>query len=257
MLQQRVLLEGVLRQDRAIVLTGLLVISALSWAYMVYLAQNMSDMMIPVNQSWRFGDIVFQYVMWTVMMVAMMVPTAAPMILLITRVQRERNERSRPYVSTALFMTGYVLVWSGFAAIATLGQWSLHSGALLSPMMQSTNSFLGGTLLVGAGLFQFSPLKRMCLTQCRSPLGFILTEWREGIWGSLRMGFKHGYFCVGCCWMLMTLLFVSGVMSLLWMALIAGFVLLEKALQGDKWVSRISGCTLITLAVWNIAVSLE
>ena len=255
MLHQKMLLDRILRLDRATVSVGLLTISVLSWAYLVYLARNMSTMMIPVNQIWQPGDFIFQFVMWVVMMGAMMLPTAAPMILMFTKVQRKRTEHEGPYLPTTVFTAGYVIVWSGIAAAATVGQWGLHSATLLSPMMQSTNAVLGGTLLLVAGLFQLSPLKRACLAHCRSPLGFIITEWREGIWGNLHMGFKHGFYCVGCCWVLMTLLFVIGVKNLLWMALLSGFVLLEKVAPRSQWVSWVSASVLVTLAGWIFTVT--
>ena len=249
-------LEAILRRDRMIVVAGLFAIAALSWAYMVYLAHDMSSMMIPLNQAWVVEDFVFQYVMWAVMMVAMMIPSAAPMILLFVTVNRRRQEQQRPYVPTTVFAAGYVIVWAGFAAGATLAQWGLHSATLLSPMMESTNSLLGGALLLAAALFQLSPLKYACLAHCRSPLGFIMTEWREGTGGALTMGLKHGAYCVGCCWVLMTLLFVTGVMNLVWVALIAAFVLLEKMVPRGPWVSRIAGLAFIGLAGWTFTEAL-
>jgi predicted metal-binding membrane protein len=140
---------------------------------------------------------------------------------------------------------GYVLVWSGFAAAAAVSQWGLNMAALLSPMMVSVNPFLGGGLLIAAGLFQWSPIKYVCLNHCRTPLGFIMTEWREGPKGALTMGLRHGVFCLGCCWVLMSLLFVLGVMNLLWIAVLAGFVLIEKVAPAGRWISRISGLFLL------------
>ena len=246
-------LEALLRRDRAVVAAGFLAIVALAWAYMIYIAQDMGSMMVPLNQSWDPGDFIFQFVMWAVMMTAMMVPTAAPMLLLFAAFNRRRREEQRPYVPTAIFVSGYVLVWSGFAALATLGQWGLHSATLLSPMMESTNSVLGGSLLVAAGVFQWSPLKYACLSHCRSPLGFLMTDWRDGARGALSMGIHHGAYCVGCCWVLMALLFVTGVMNLLWVALIAAFVLVEKIASRGPWISRVTGVALIALGGWAFA----
>ena len=246
-------LEAVLRRDRLVVVAGLLAIVALSWAYMSYLAQDMGSMMIPLNQDWSAGDFGFQYGMWAVMMVAMMVPSAAPMILMFSTIQRRRLEQQQPYVPALVFVAGYVIVWAGFAAAATLGQWGLHQATLLSPMMKSTNAVLGGSLLLAAAIYQWTPLKYACLSHCRSPLGFIMTEWKEGTGGALHMGVKHGAYCVGCCWVLMALLFVTGVMNLVWVAIIAGFVLLEKvAPRGDR-VNWVSGPALLALAGWAFA----
>jgi predicted metal-binding membrane protein len=184
------------------------------------------------------------FLMWAVMMVAMMVPTAAPMILIFANVNRKRQEQERPYVPTAVFLSGYLLVWTGFSVLATLAQWGLHEAALLSPMMVSTSSILGGILLLAAGIFQWTPLKYACLKHCRSPLSFLMTDWREGYRGALIMGLKHGSYCTGCCWFLMALLFVAGVMNLLWVATITAFVLVEKAVPRGDLVGRIAGVAL-------------
>ena len=244
MLQGR-FLEEVLQRDRAVTIAGIAGVAALAWAYILYLASDMGRMMIPLTESWSPGDFIFQYGMWSVMMVAMMVPSAAPMVLMFAAVNRKRRERQQPFVPTSVFLMGYVAVWSGFALAATLAQWGFHSAALLSPMMESTSAYFGAALVVGAGLFQFTPLKRACLTQCRTPLGFIMTEWRPGGLGAVTMGVRHGAFCVGCCWVLMALLFVTGVMSLLWVAVIAGFILLEKVAPAGLRLSRLSGLTLV------------
>ena len=196
-------LAAALGRDRAIVLAGLGGVAALAWAYILYLAWRMGDvgtgvgMAMPQMQPWGAVHFLLMFIMWAVMMVAMMVPTAAPMILVFATVNRRRQEQQRPFVSTGVFLLGYVLVWSGFAALATLAQWGLHSAALLSPMMASTSPILGGGLLLAAGLFQWSALKYACLSHCRGPLGFLMTEWRDGTKGALTMGLRHGLFCLG------------------------------------------------------------
>jgi predicted metal-binding membrane protein len=179
--------------------------------------------------------------MWAVMMVAMMTPSAAPMILTFAAVNRRRQAQQGRLVPTAVFVLGYLLVWSGFSIVATLAQWGLHTAALLSPMVVVTSPVVGGLLLIAAGIFQWTPLKSTCLTQCRSPLGFLMTDWREGTWGALVMGLRHGSYCVGCCWVLMALLFVAGVMNLLWVAAIAVLILVEKVLPRGELVSRVAG----------------
>jgi predicted metal-binding membrane protein len=242
----------VLRRDRIIVLAGLISVAALAWAYTVYLAHDMGNMhmgmgmgmAMPKMQSWSLMDFVSMFLMWAVMMVAMMVPTAAPMILIFANVNRKRQEQERPYVPTAVFLSGYLLVWTGFSVLATLAQWGLHEAALLSPMMVSTSPILGGILLLAAGIFQWTPLKYACLKHCRSPLSFLMTDWREGYRGALIMGLKHGSYCTGCCWFLMALLFVAGVMNLLWVATITAFVLVEKAVPRGDLVGRIAGVAL-------------
>ena len=245
--------EALVKHDGLLVLAGIVGISALAWAYMLYLAQDMDGMMIPHTRAWAAGDFSLMFAMWSVMMVAMMVPSAAPMILLFSAVNRRRRAQEAPYVSTGVFLFGYLAVWSGFALAATLAQWGLHSATLISPMMASTSSVLGGALLVSAGLFQWSPLKYACLTQCRSPLGFLMSDWREGNGGALIMGIRHGGFCLGCCWVLMSLLFVLGIMNLLWIASLAGLVLVEKVVPKGLWISRATGLVLVAWGIWVIA----
>ncbi len=211
-------LEAVLRRDRVIVLAGLIGVTVLAWAYMFYLAWDMQRSMsvdsMEMGMSmasaqvrpWGAVDFAVMFIMWAVMMTAMMVPTAAPMILTFATINRRRREREQPFVPTGVFISGYLMVWSGFAATATLVQWGLHQGALLSGMMGSAVPLLGGVILVAAGVFQWTPLKNACLKQCRTPLGFIMTEWRDGPKGALVMGARHDGFCLGCCWSLMGLL---------------------------------------------------
>ena len=207
------------------------------------------QMAMPHMRVWSTVDILLLLVMWVVMMVAMMVPTAAPMILLYATVNRRQHGPRAPWLPTAVFLGGYLLVWTGFSALATLAQWGLHSAALLSPMMVSTSPMLGGVLLLSAGIFQWTPWKYTCLTHCRSPLGFLMTDWREGTWGALWMGLRHGSYCTGCCWFLMALLFVAGVMNLLWVATIMAFVLVEKMVPRGGLVGRVAGGALVLAGV--------
>jgi len=247
-------LEAVLARDRAVVLGGLVSIVALSWAYMAYLAwqmQGMDPQMVAVQaQTWTPVDLALLFVMWAVMMVAMMIPSAAPMVLTYTTVRRKRHTSERSLMPTGCFLAGYIAVWTGFSLLATLAQWGLHEAAVLSPMMVSVSSLFGGLLLVAAGIFQWTPLKHACLKHCRSPLGFLLTDWEEGHAGAFQMGLKHGSDCAGCCWALMALLFVAGVMNLLWVAAIAAFVLIEKLAPAGHWVGRAGGGLLISGGIW-------
>lgn len=250
-------IEAVLKRDRTIVLLGLGLLTVLSWLYMFHLAGKMEgmdmgmEMAMPQMQPWSAMDFFLMFIMWCVMMVAMMVPSAAHMVLLFAGINRKRAEKQDPFVPTGIFLLGYLAVWCGFSAVATVAQWGLHTSALLSPMMASANPLLGGGLLVAAGIFQWTPLKYACLSRCRSPLGYLLTEWRDGPGGAFLMGVKHGNYCTVCCWALMSLMFVAGVMSLLWMAIIAGFVLLEKAAPAGRWISRVSGTLLVA---WGILI---
>jgi predicted metal-binding membrane protein len=244
-------LEAVLKRDRLIVGGGLAAVVALASAYTIYRAWDMRDtgmdmeMTMPRLESWGAGDFFLTFVMWAVMMVAMMTPSATPMLLTFANINRRRREQQRLFVPTGVFLLGYLVVWAGLAVAATLVQWGLHEAALLSPRVESTSPLLGGVLLLVAGIYQWTPLKRVCLTQCRSPLGFIMSDWREGTRGALGMGLRHGTYCLGCCWVLMGLLFVAGVMNLLWVASIAVFILVEKVAPAGNWVGRATGLLLI------------
>lgn len=260
--------ETVLRRDRLIVLAGLSTIVVLSWAYLVHLAGDMSGMAVvsdagmgmaiamPAMEPWEAVDYWLMFIMWAVMMFAMMTPSAAPMVLTYTRINRRQEDEPGPLGGTAVFFFGYLLIWAAFSAVATLAQSGLHAATLLSPMMETTSPILGGVILMAAGVFQFTPLKQACLSHCRTPLGYFMTEWRGGKWGALVMGVRHGAFCVGCCWLIMALLFVAGVMNLLWIAGIAGYVLLEKVLPHGHKVSWGFGLLTIGWGVWMVAGAL-
>ena len=244
---------GLLLRDRAIVLAGLAVITGLSGAYTWRLASDASALCMVSMNPWRIADMLAVFVMWAAMMVAMMIPSASPMILAFAGVNRARKSQSLSHVPTIAFVAGYVAAWAGFSIAATVAQSALHSAALVSPMGKSTSRILGGVLLIGTGIFQWTPLKNTCLRRCRSPLGFILTEWREGVGGAFQMGLRHGVFCIGCCWLLMALLFVAGVMNLWWIATIAAAVLLEKVAPGGLWIARFSGIVLLAWGGWVLS----
>ena len=254
-------LESLLKRDRAIVLAGLVGISAPAWLYMVHEARAMvhtgvcqcmgMKMSGPDMQAWSVSQLIPLFLMWAEMMVAMMIPSAASMILVFAAVNRQRRAQEQPFVPTGIFLLGYLAVWTAFSALAAVAQWMLHATALLSPMMVSTSPILGGILLLAAGAFQFTPLKNACLTHCRSPLSFLMTDWREGKPGAFIMGLKHGAYCTGCCWFLMALLFVAGVMNMWWVAIIAVFVLVEKAAPKGLLAGRIAGAL---LAVWGVCL---
>jgi predicted metal-binding membrane protein len=222
-------------RTRLLVPVGLVVITALCWAYLFVLSARMGNMKsplaMPMSAAWTGTDALLMWTMWAVMMAGMMLPSAAPMISAYATTVR--SERAQLHGSTPLFVMGYLTAWSGFAALATGAQWTLHDAALVNAMGVSTSRWLGGLLLVGAGAYQFSGVKDACLSKCRTPLGFLLTSWRAGRGGAVVMGVHHGSLCIGCCWALMTLLFVLGVMNLWWIALVAAVVLLEKLVPGD------------------------
>jgi predicted metal-binding membrane protein len=248
------LLPATLQRHKAVSLAGLGLVTALAWGYIVHLAGTTGSMntamVMPQTYQWGLGETFGLFVMWAVMMTAMMVPSAAPVILLFAGIADRRKTQGVRTASPALFVVGYLLAWTGYSALAAIVQSVLHAAALLSPMMISASPWLGGTLLVAAGMYQWLPLKQRCLQHCRSPIGFFATEWREGARGAVMMGFRHGSFCVGCCWLLMALLFVAGVMNLVWVAGLTLIVLTEKLAPAAGIFSRATGIALIAVGGW-------
>ncbi len=208
----------------------------------------MAEMGMTMDVPWTLTDAALTFVMWAVMMVAMMTPSAAPVVLLFAGTQRLRGAERIP-LAAVVFGAGYLLVWTAFSAAAAAGQWALHQAAMLSPAMSTTSAWLGGGILVAAGIYQLTPSKRACLTHCQSPLGFLMSHWRNGKAGALRMGIAHGTYCVGCCWALMCVLFVVGVMNLAWVAALAIFVLVEKLEPTGAIVARVAGGAMIAAGV--------
>jgi len=256
-------LEDSLKRDRRIILAGLALISILSWSYMFYLANDMQHNMgmqtavqgatMPMTNAWSSTALVFVFVMWVVMMIAMMIPSAAPFIVTFSKVERKRHTEADPYATTGLFVLGYLAVWTGFSLLATLVQWGLFSATLLTMAMGRVVPIVGGAILLAAGVFQWTSLKYACLSHCRTPIGFLLEDWREGNWGAFLMGLEHGSFCTVCCWALMALMFVAGVMNVFWMAMIAGLILIEKVAPFGDWFGRVAG---IGLGIWGVGLIL-
>ena len=252
-------LETILKRDRLIVIIALAGITALAWGYMVHEARGMAggaccNMVAPDTNRWSTRTLPPLFLMWAEMMVAMMIPSVTPIILTFAAVNRKRRDQEQPFVPAGFFLAGYLAAWTAFSAAAAVAQWFLHARMLMSPMMAGNSPLLGGALLIAAGIFQWTPLKHACLVQCRSPLGFLMTDWREGKYGALIMGLKHGTYCTGCCWILMLLLFVGGVMNLAWIAALAAFVLLEKILPAGSWFGKIAG---IILVAWGSIIAIR
>jgi predicted metal-binding membrane protein len=265
-------LEAVLRRDRIVTGAALAMVTALAWVYVLWLAADMEmggmdmagfrmipagmGLMMPVLTPWQPIEFAFVFVMWAVMMVGMMTPSAAPMILLYARVGRQAKTDGKPFAATAWFAIGYLLAWFVFALVTTIAQWVLEQYAQLTPMMESVSNVFGGIVLVAAGLYQWTPFKDVCLRQCQAPLLFIQNHggFRRDAAGSLALGARHGAYCVGCCWVLMALLFVGGVMNALWIALIAIFVLVEKVIASGRLISRVAGVGFALIGMWLVAV---
>jgi predicted metal-binding membrane protein len=238
--------EGITKRDRLVVVSGLTGIVAFSWACTVYLAWDMQHADIALCCASQ----ILMFTMWIIMMAAMMIPSAAPMILIFAAINRKRRAQERPFVPTGIFLLGYLVVWGVFSAVVTVLQWRLQQTALLTPMMVSASPLLSGATLTAAGIFQLTPLKHVCLQHCRSPLGFLLTNWSDDFQGVFRMGLKHGAYCLGCCWLLMALLFVVGVMNLAWLAVLTVFIVLEKVAPAGFYLSRVSGLLLVGAGLW-------
>jgi predicted metal-binding membrane protein len=260
--------EVVLRRDRIVVIVALATITAVAWGYVLWLAADMDmggvemsgfrmipagvALMAPALAPWHWFEFVLVLVMWIVMMVGMMTPSAAPMILIYARVGRLSLAQGTPFAAAGWFVAGYLLTWSGFSLAATTVQWALERATLLDSRMAASSSSLGAIVLIAAGIYQWTSLKEHCLRQCRAPLAFIQQQggFRRDARGALLLGLKHGAYCLGCCWMLMALLFVGGVMNVLWIAAIAIFVLAEKAAPLGRLISHISGLGFVASGSW-------
>jgi predicted metal-binding membrane protein len=255
-------LDRAVRRDQLIVSAGLVVIAALSWVYLFRMSAMMNadaaeaamhaamGMTMPGHDLPWLTEFTGLWVMWAVMMAAMMLPSAAPMVLLVLGVYRRRDTRQAS-VSGGLFVAGYLLIWTFFSAAAAAVQIWLRQASLLSADMATTSRTVAAALLIAAGVYQWLPIKAACLTHCRSPLTFLSRHWREGYGGALSLGLRHGTFCVGCCFALMGLLFVAGVMNLLWVSAIAAFVLIEKLLSRGLALSRVGGALLV---IWGACI---
>ncbi len=261
--------EAVVKRDRLFVVTAFTAVIALAWAYLLAgagmgmsafemtrmsqlgMAGGMAGTAMMTPAVWTSGYTILMFFMWWIMMVAMMLPSASPMILLFATVNRKQCETGHPHVATSVFAAGYLSTWAGFSLVAVLLQWGFERTALLSPSLVGTNVIFGGVLLLVAGAYQLTPIKHACLRHCRSPLAFLSTHWRRGARGALRMGLEHGGYCVGCCWFLMGLLFFGGVMNLYWIVGLALFVLFEKIVPAGHWLGYATG---VALLVWGAAM---
>jgi predicted metal-binding membrane protein len=266
-------LEAVLRHDRVIVAGALAIIIALAWGYVLWLANDMDmggmtgyrmipagiGIMLPASTPWKAIEFAYVFAMWTVMMVGMMAPSATPMILMYARVGRQGKSAGKPFAATGWFATGYFLAWAGFSLAATFVQWAFERAAFLDSQMASASNLLGGTVLIAAGVYQWTPLKDVCLAQCQTPFQFLMRHggFRSDLQGCLLLGLRHGGYCVGCCWVLMALLFVGGVMNVLWIAVLALLILLEKLAPIGRWIARAAGVACVAAGAWMLLSSMQ
>jgi predicted metal-binding membrane protein len=238
------------REPRACVI--LMLAMLLGWLFLAWAVVDMNHplakLMMPMDPDWSMGNFFAVFFMWSAMMMAMMLPAAAPMVLTFLKLCRQKRQAGRAWT----FVAAYLVTWAAFSAGATTLHWVLHGVELITPMMASNSIWLTGILLMVAGAVQFSPLKQACLRYCRTPMGFLLTEWRDGAGGAWHMGIKHGLYCLGCCWALMGLLFVAGVMNLAWVAALTVAVIIEKLHPSGVVISKLLGGLLIAGGIAQI-----
>ena len=250
-------LERLLRRDRLVIGLALVAAVALCWAWLVPMARDMYGPMTGASawmmtDTWDFSHQALLFAMWVVMMAGMMLPSAAPALLLYASVVRKSPESTGAHARAYAFAGGYLAVWTAFSLLATALQLLLRHWLVLSPMMEVRSHVFAGGLLVLAGLYQLTPYKRACLKSCRAPVEFIVHHWKPGLTGAFRLGLDHGLYCLGCCWALMLLLFVGGVMNLWWIGLLTVLVLAEKLAPLGVQGGRISGLLLIGLGIWRV-----
>jgi predicted metal-binding membrane protein len=264
-------LESTLKQDRRVVMGGLALVVALAWGYLlagagvemdghetarISSAEGIHVDSYPAAMQsaiWTYDYVLLMFLMWWIMMAAMMLPSAAPTILLAAALNRKARADRAPYGGSGFFAAGYLIAWGFFSLVAVVAQWGLAKSGLLSSTMHSTSPVLAGGLLIAAGIWQFTSIKQACLRHCRSPVQYLTRRRRKGNAGSLGMGMEHGAYCLGCCWFLMALLFVGGVMNLYWIMGLAVYVLGEKILPAGHRIGRLAGAGLVAWGVGLIA----
>ena len=246
-------------RSRLLVFGGLGAVTALSWLYLMSMnagmahGGGMASLAEPATLSSLAGQFLAAGVMWSIMMVAMMLPTVLPAVAVFDNLARRRAAQAATVVApTSLYAVGYVAAWTVYSIAAAAGQIALSRAALLTPMLESASVVLSALILFGAGAFQFTAFKETCLSKCRSPLAFFLAEWRDGKAGALRVGFRHGSYCVGCCWALMAVMLVVGAMNLVWMAALTAFMLAEKVVPARWRFGHVAGGVLM---LWGLVVA--
>ena len=248
-------IERIVRHDRAILIATLVCVTLACWAWIVPMARDMYGAMTGpsawmMTTTWDAAHLLLLFAMWIVMMAGMMLPSATPTLLVYAAASRRRADGRAGTWHVYAMAAGYVLVWIGFSLCAAVLQRALSALLLLSPMMKVTSAVMSGGLLITAGIYQFTPLKKTCLASCSAPITFLMRRWREGGSGAFRLGVEHGLLCVGCCWPLMLLLFAGGVMNLMVIGAVTAVVLMEKIASFGPRTVRLTGILLIVLGVW-------
>ena len=277
-------LEKAPLRDRLIVYIGVAVILLASWAYIIAMGWEMGTLpfsqpmqmdsmqmdnmemnvqdksiissiltwMPPMSGEWLFMDFLFLFLMWAVMMIAMMTPSILPMVMLFTTINSKNIRENRISANPFNLLFGYLISWVIFSLLITLPQYGLHKAGLLNPMMEPTHAFLGALILISAGIYQFTPFKDACLSVCQSPLTFMMNNWKDGNLGAFIIGYKHGFYCVGCCWFLMLTLFALGVMNIMWVVILTLFVMFEKL--SVKFPLQYRYTTGLIFIVWGLSI---
>ena len=262
-------------RDRMTVYVGVFVVLLVSWFYILGMGWHMNTLpfvenkmmnmpmeksmgfldtilmwMPPSSGSWVLSDFALLFLMWSVMMIAMMTPSILPMLMLFTTLNARNKSKGKDTSSTLLLLAGYLMSWVLFSLVITLPEYAMHKSGLLNPMMEPTHAYLGSVMLIIAGLYQFTPFKDACLTVCQSPLTFLMNNWKDGNLGAFLVGYKHGFYCIGCCWALMLTLFALGVMNIMWVMVLTIFVLFEKlSYKNPLLFRRVAGYAFI---LWGI-----
>ena len=262
-------------RDRMTVYVGVFVVLLVSWFYILGMGWHMNTLpfvenkmmnmpmeksmgfldtilmwMPPSSGSWVLSDFVLLFLMWSVMMIAMMTPSILPMLMLFTTLNARNKSKGKDTSSTLLLLAGYLMSWVLFSLVITLPEYAMHKSGLLNPMMEPTHAYLGSVMLIIAGIYQFTPFKDACLTVCQSPLTFLMNNWKDGNLGAFLVGYKHGFYCIGCCWALMLTLFALGVMNIMWVMVLTIFVLFEKlSYKNPLLFRRVAGYAFI---LWGI-----
>lgn len=239
----------VLARKHVWILTSLAVLSALAWAGTIYQAGSMGLGLVTCSMTmgapFSLQSASLYVVLWGVMMIAMMLPAMSPIVDLFQGIARRKREEGLPFTPVWIFVSGYVVLWTFTGGIGYAADLAIQSLPDAFPALRTYGAAIGGLTLIGAGIYQLTPLKYLCLSQCRSPLGFLLTSWRDGAMGALRMGVDHGAYCLGCCWSLMAVLFVMGTMNLVWMGILSIVIFMEKIMPYGVTVGKASGIALI------------
>ncbi len=244
-----------LAKTESATLNLLVLVSLAGWIFLAWAALDMANplamLMMPMTSAWSAANVIAVFIMWSLMMMDMMLPSAAPMILLVANLNRKKGTK----LHTLSFTGAYLVIWFFFSTAAVFVQWMLQHNGLMSAKMVSSSALLSGILLITVGVLQFSPLKSACLKHCRSPIGFLMTDWRKGTKGAWVMGFRHGAYCLGCCYALMLLLFVGGVMNLAWVAALTLAVAVEKIFPQGERVAQFLGGGLILAGLLKIVLN--